>query len=75
VNVALWAVQIVLGLFMVLASAAPKLLVPADALPIPTPIPGPVLVFIGVAELLGGLGLILPGLTGIRPGLTPLAAE
>jgi DoxX-like family len=32
------------------------------------------LIFIGVAEILGGLGLILPGLLKIRPGLTPLAA-
>ena len=30
--------------------------------------------FIGVVELLGGLGLVLPGLLRIRPGLTPLAA-
>lgn len=30
--------------------------------------------FIGVAEVLGALGLILPGLLRIRPGLTPLAA-
>jgi uncharacterized membrane protein YphA (DoxX/SURF4 family) len=30
--------------------------------------------FIGVAELLGGLGLLLPALTGILPWLTPLAA-
>jgi putative oxidoreductase len=28
----------------------------------------------GVAEIAGGLGLILPGLTGIRPQLTVLAA-
>jgi uncharacterized membrane protein len=28
----------------------------------------------GVAEIAGGLGLILPTLTGIRPQLTPLAA-
>src|ERR687894_406326 len=30
--------------------------------------------FLGVAEVLGAIGLILPGLLGIRPGLTPLAA-
>jgi len=30
--------------------------------------------FIGVAEVLGAVGLILPGLTGIFPWLTPLAA-
>lgn len=30
--------------------------------------------FIGVSELLGGLGLILPALLRIRPILTPLAA-
>lgn len=73
-NVALWTLQILLGLFMVLASAAPKLLLPADALPMPIPIPGPVLLFIGVAELLGGLGMMLPAVTGIRPSLVPLAA-
>ncbi|WP_040949483.1 DoxX family protein [Gorillibacterium massiliense] len=30
--------------------------------------------FIGVAELLGGLGVILPYATGIAPVLTPIAA-
>jgi hypothetical protein len=30
--------------------------------------------FIAVCEILGALGLILPGLLRIRPGLTPLAA-
>ncbi|WP_454050574.1 DoxX family protein [Cellulomonas sp. Marseille-Q8402] len=30
--------------------------------------------FIGIAELLGGIGLILPWLTGIAPVLTPIAA-
>jgi len=31
--------------------------------------------FIGVCEVLGGLGLVLPGLLQIKPGLTPLAAS
>ena len=30
--------------------------------------------FVGISELLGALGLILPALTGILPWLTPLAA-
>ena len=35
----------------------------------------PVLVsFIGISELLGGIGLILPALLRIKPELTPIAA-
>jgi hypothetical protein len=30
--------------------------------------------FIGICEILGGIGLILPALLRIKPGLTPLAA-
>lgn len=37
-------------------------------------LPGLLVRFIGVCEVLGALGLILPGLLRIRPGLTPLAA-
>jgi hypothetical protein len=37
-------------------------------------LPGLFLRSIGLAEVLGGIGLILPGLLRIRPGLTPLAA-
>lgn len=74
VGVLLWILQVVLGLFFALASGAPKLLLPLDSLPMPLPLPGPFLVFVGVAEVLGGVGLILPGLVRIRTGLTPLAA-
>jgi hypothetical protein len=74
VNVGLWVLQVLLGLFMAVASGLPKLIIPVEMLPMPIPIPGPLLVFIGVAEIAGGLGLILPGLVKVRPGLTPLAA-
>lgn len=72
-NVGLWVLQVFLGLFMALASGVPKLIVPIEQLPMPIPIPEPLLMAIGVLEIAGGLGLILPGLFKIRPGLTPLA--
>ena len=38
------------------------------------PIPGWFLHFVGGAEILGAIGLVLPGILRIRTGLTPLAA-
>src|SRR5215211_2443497 len=70
----LWIVQGLLALFFALGSGAPKLFLPLDTLPMPMPLPELFLRFVGVAEVLGGLGLVLPGLLHIRPGLTPLAA-
>ncbi len=37
-------------------------------------LPGSFMKFIGVCEILGAVGLILPGLLRVRPVLTPLAA-
>jgi len=75
VNVTLWVFQVLLALFFGLASSFPKLFLPAEMLPpLPIPLPSAFILFIGVAELAGALGLILPGLTHIRLGLTPLAA-
>jgi hypothetical protein len=74
-NRALWTVQVLLALFFALASGAPKLLLPPETLPeMPIPLPRAFILFIGVAELAGALGLILPALLKIKPGLTPLAA-
>ena len=74
-NRALWTVQVLLALFFALASGAPKLLLPPETLPeMPIPLPCAFVLFIGVAEVAGALGLILPGLLKIKPGLTPLAA-
>ena len=74
INLGLWILQGLLALFFAAGSGAPKLILPSDALPMPIPLPVALILFIGTCEVLGGLGLILPGLTGVRPGLTPVAA-
>jgi hypothetical protein len=70
---ALWIVQGLLALLFLFAGGT-KLVLPLEALTGDVPLPGWFIRFIGVAEVLGALGLILPGLLHIRPGLTPLAA-
>jgi uncharacterized membrane protein YphA (DoxX/SURF4 family) len=72
-NIALWIVQVLLALLFIWAGGM-KLVLPLEKLAGPVALPGALVRFIGVAELLGGLGLILPALLRIRPGLTPLAA-
>jgi hypothetical protein len=72
-RVLLWTVQAVLALLFVFAGGM-KLAMPLAELAKQSPLPGGFLRFIGVCELLGGLGLVLPGILGIRRGLTPLAA-
>jgi hypothetical protein len=72
-NRALWVVQGLLAAVFLFTGGV-KLILPVEAMQSPVALPGPVLRFIGVAEVLGALGVVLPGLLGIRPGLTPLAA-
>ena len=73
-NVALWIVQALLGALFVFAGVM-KFVMSVDEMTKQMPgMPGWFLHFIGVAEVLGGLGLILPGLVRLRTGLTPLAA-
>ena len=72
-NVALWIIQALLALLFLFAGGV-KLILPIEEMTKQMPMPGLLLRFIGVCEVLGGLGLILPGLLRIRPALTPLAA-
>jgi putative oxidoreductase len=75
-NGALWLVQLLLAAAyamagvmkstMPIAELAPKLPWTAD-------VPVALVRFIGVSELAGAVGLVLPALTRIKPGLTPLA--
>jgi len=70
---ALWIVQALLAAIFLFAGGI-KLVLPLEKLTGPVPLPGLFMRFIGVAEVLGASGLILPGLLRVRPGLTPLAA-
>jgi uncharacterized membrane protein YphA (DoxX/SURF4 family) len=77
-NVALWIIQILLAL-LILLTGGTKLVLSLEVLksmgsPNQVQLPGLLLRFIGVCEVLGALGLILPGLLRIKQGLTPLAA-
>jgi uncharacterized membrane protein YphA (DoxX/SURF4 family) len=72
-NIALWIVQVLLALLF-LFTGGMKLVMPIEEMTQQLPMPGWFLRLIGVCEMLGGLGLILPWLLRIRPGLTPLAA-
>ena len=77
-NIALWILQVLLALLFLFAGGT-KLILPIEVLtsmgsPNQVHLPGLFIRFIGVCEVLGGLGLILPGLFKIRPQLTWLAA-
>ena len=73
-NLALWIVQGLLALLFLFAGGS-KFIMPIEEMTKQMPsIPGWFLRLIGVCEVLGALGLILPGLLRIRPGLASLAA-
>src|SRR5205809_8108810 len=73
-NLVLWSVQGFLA-FVFLAAGAPKII--GRGLERWTgfsDLPRPLVISIGLAEVLGAAGLVLPMATGILPWLTPLAA-
>lgn len=72
-NYTLWAIQILLALLFLFAGGM-KLILPVAEMTKEISLPGWFLRFIGVAEALGAMGLVLPRLLRIRPALTPLAA-
>jgi uncharacterized membrane protein YphA (DoxX/SURF4 family) len=71
----LWTLQIVLAAIF-LFSGGFKLAVPFEEIRknMIVYFPAWFIHFIGTCEVLGGLGLLLPGIFRIRTGLTPLAA-
>jgi uncharacterized membrane protein YphA (DoxX/SURF4 family) len=75
VNIALWILQVILailyvrhGLLLLSPPESAQAMVAAMNF-----LPG-LSTFIGAAELLAAIGLVLPGLTRLMPWLTPLAA-
>jgi hypothetical protein len=80
-NGALWSLQALFGFFFA-GSGFGKVLLYDGALYAAAPravawyaaVPQPLIVFIGICEVLGGVGLILPAMTKVKPMLTPLAA-
>jgi hypothetical protein len=72
-RVALWIMQGVLCALFLFAGGF-KLVLPLAALAKVSPLPAVFLKFIGLCEVAGGLGLVLPGLFRIRENLTNLAA-
>ncbi|HTM09477.1 MAG TPA: DoxX family protein [Verrucomicrobiae bacterium] len=72
-NVGLWIVQVLLAAEF-LFSGVMKFVTPVEEMTKQMALPGWFLHFIGAAEVLGGLGLVLPGLFGRNTMLTPLAA-
>src|SRR5215212_2643062 len=69
----LWTIQGVLALLFLFAGGV-KLAAPTAELAQQSPLPPLFLELIGLAEVAGALGLVLPGLLRIGRGLTSLAA-
>ena len=74
-SIALWIIQVLLALLFLFAGGV-KLIMPIEEMTkgMPVAIPGLFLRFIGVCEVLGGLGLVFPMLLRLKPWLTPIAA-
>jgi hypothetical protein len=71
---ALWIIQGLLALLFLFAGGT-KLVLPVAEMTKEVPmLSGSFLRFVGVCEVLGGIGLILPGLLRTQQWLTPLAA-
>ena len=69
----LWGLQGVLALLFLFAGAS-KFVMSSEILASQSGLPGGFMKFIGVAEVLGALGLFLPRLLHLRSVLIPLAA-
>jgi uncharacterized membrane protein YphA (DoxX/SURF4 family) len=81
VNTVLWIVQVLWGVFFSVTGFGKVLCYnPArwnqalQEVPWLSAVPQDLFIFIGVCEFLGGVGLLLPAMTGVKPKLTPFGA-
>ena len=76
-NIVLWVAQVLLaGMFAMAGFTKVSMSIPEviEAVPALEGMAGGLIRFIGTAELLGAIGLIIPALTRIQPKLTAFAA-
>ena len=73
-NVLLWVLQALLAMLFLFAGSM-KFVMSVEEMTKQMPMPGWFLHFIGGAEILGAIGLLLPGILRVRTGLTPIAAS
>jgi putative oxidoreductase len=76
-HIILWVAQIILGGMFIMAGmmkSTQPIVDLSKSVPWTANVPLALIRFIGVSELLGGIGLILPSLLRIKPILTPVAA-
>jgi len=75
-NTLLWTVQAALVLILVPAAITRAVAYDfaKNRMAWVAALPRPLLLFISLAEIVGALGLVLPGLTGVAPQLTSAAA-
>ena len=78
IRIALWTAQVLLAAVFTMTGAMKVFLSSAEivkAIPDFARMPLGLIRFIGIAELAGAIGLVLPAFTRIAPSLTPLAAS
>lgn len=73
-NYVLWTIQVLVAALFLFAGGM-KLVLPIEAMTKEMVLPGWFLRFIGVAEITGALGLLLPWFFGLKRVLTPMAAS
>jgi hypothetical protein len=81
-KIALWIAQVLWGVFFCFTGFGKILCYRAEmwnltlhqSVPWFSAVPQGLFVFIGICEFLGGVGLILPAMTGVKTKLTPFAA-